>query len=155
MIVLSPTHKLIPDADLPKPVNKVYNYMKILPLLGAGFLCASCVNQPKLDLEIAVPKDHQYVMAMRPASVHLAHVGLKADGHKNFLLNTRDYWVERCEVKSGHLSLKIPAELYEEQILIAFADSKGSSEDEFDELFVPKDTKSIRISEKGIIIEKK
>lgn len=140
---------------MPKPVNNVYNYMKILPLLGAGVLCASCVNQPKLDLEIAVPKDHQYVMAMRPTSVHLAHVGLKADREKNFLWTTRDYWVERCEVKSGHLSLKIPAELYEKQILIAFADSKGRPEEALEELFVPKDTKKIRISEKEITIEKR
>lgn len=129
--------------------------MRLLYLIGAFCLCVSCVSRPRLDMEIQVPDNQQFIMAMAPLVLHMNN--FKTDKKKDvlFFWHKVDYWVEISELKSGHLSLRVPDELYDTSIGIEVykKNKKGYYDYVSEKSFYPKDTKRIRINENGITIE--
>lgn len=126
-------------------------------LLGMCSLCVSCMSQSRLDMEIQVPDNQQFIMAMAPSQFHMNH--FETDKKKDVFFHWRivDFWVEKSELKSGHLSLRVPDELNDASIGIEVykKNNKGNFEEVCSESFEPKNTKRIRVSEDGITIEKR
>lgn len=135
----------------------MYFIMRTSYLIGLFCPCVSCVSQPRLDMEIQIPDNQQFMMVMAPLRFHINH--FETDKKKDVFFSWRivDFWVEKSELKSGHLSLRVPNELNEASIGIEVykKNEKGNFETVSEKSFYPKDTERIRVSEDGITIEKK
>lgn len=136
-------------------MNEIYYIMRTAFLIGLLCLCVSCVSQPRLDLEIQVPDNQQFMISMAPELFKMNH--FKTNEKKDVLFFRRvvNFWVEYSEMKSGHLSLGVPDELYDASIRIEVykKNKKGNIETVFEKSFYPKNTKRIRVNEDGITIE--